>query len=591
MKNIFGAVTTEAKLNSLMSIIKRLNSSFDLGELFTVIMNEAKEVINSEGSSLLLIDKMTNELYFNVVTGSEGDVIKEIRVPMGMGIAGISAETGESIIVNDAENDSRIFKKVDQKSHITTRNLLCVPLVAKGNILGVLEVINKADGKDYDDNDLALLKTLADYAAIAVNNSDLYKELQRKAYESQALYELSQSYNESQNLNEMLGENIAVICEAMDASRVSIIIKNEESGEYKFKAGVGIEKEVLDNGKITIKDNVLSEVIKTGNAVFSADINADNRFPNNKSLRYDARSFVCAPLKNRDKIVGFVCATEKRGKTEYRASDASLLEMLAQQLYENYDHMLLMEQSREKEKIEAELSITAKMQQQILPVNFSNEHNLDISAVSRPAREVGGDFYDFIPLGNGKYVLLIADVSGKGMPAGLFMAISRSVIRVCFNESYSPAKVFEIANRHVYEDSKTGMFVTSFCCVVDTKKKKITYSNAGHFEQFFIRDENTKILTGLQSGNRPLGVIRDEKFNEKTISYKSSDALFMYTDGITEAINSREEQYGDDRLKTILEEKRNMSAADMIKQVIDHVALFTGDTEQFDDMTMMAVRF
>lgn len=576
------------KLDSLMNIVKNINTTIDLDETLSIIMDETQKITNSEASSLMLLDQRTKELYFNVATGSKGEVVKEMRVPYGKGVAGAVAKSGKGVIVKDAQNDPRIYKPVDEKTRMTTRNIICVPLVTKGQIIGVIEVLNKRGGKDYSKEDFSLLNAFSDFAAIAINNRSLYKQLERKAYEASALYQLSQSLNLSDDIDSMFQENIAVVCEAFEARRVSIIIK--EDGHFVFKCGIGISDEVLKNGKITVEDNVLELMLQSGSGIVCDDVNKDKRFYKNKNLRYKSASFVAAPLKIRDEVIGFLCVTERTNMIAYKNSDLELLEMLAHQIADNYDHMSLAIENKRKEKLEAELSITARMQQNILPTEFESEGMIDASAYSRPAYEVGGDFYDYFKLGENKYCVIIADVSGKGMPAGLFMAIARSVMRVRFNDTTSPAEVFSVANKHIFKDSKTGMFVTSFCCVIDTKERKITYSNAGHFEQYLLRNKSKKI-EHLHTSSKPLGVIEDETFEDKSINYSKGDVLALYTDGVTEAMNSEYEQYGDERLKSLLENIDDESSRNIIDSISESVDIFTGEAEQFDDMTMMMLRF
>lgn len=579
---------TEETLNSLISIGKRINSSLDLDETLSMILEEAKEIIKSEASSLMLIDEHTNELYFNVATGAKGAEVKEIRVPMGKGIAGIVAQTGEALLINDAQNDERIFKNVDQHTQMVTRTILCVPLVTKGKIIGVLEVLNKIGDQGYNKDDRNVLNAFADFAAIAINNRELYNNIQRKAYEASALYQLSQSLNVYTEMDDILRENIAVVCEALEAGRVSIIIK--ERDEFIFKAGVGIPDEVLKHGKVTVKDNVLANMLANKKGVYCKNVNESTYFPGNKSLRYKSTSFVSAPLFRRDEVIGFVSATERYRRLPYTQHDLYLLEMLAQQISENHNYLVMMEDLKNKEKIETELEIAARMQKDILPNEFPSNGEFDIAACSVPAKKVGGDFYDYIPMGNGRYGIIMSDVSGKGIPAGLFMAISRSVIRVNFLNMEGPSAVLKNANEHIYYDSKTGMFVTSFCCIVDTEANEITYSNAGHFEQYLFRQKSKKIVP-LYAKGKPLGVMPNETFIDKSIKYAKGDILLLYTDGITEAMNDRIEQFGEDRLQSLLEEvESHQRSSQIIETILANVREFAGDVEQFDDVTIMCIR-
>jgi sigma-B regulation protein RsbU (phosphoserine phosphatase) len=581
------SLLSRKELASLMGIVKSINSSLDLNETLAIIMDEAKKMMESEASSLLLLDRDRNEFYFNTTTDKKEGILKEIRVPVGTSVAGIVASSGKGLLINNAENDPRIFRFVDQKTDEVTRNILCVPLMVKGHVLGVLEVINKKGSAGFTEEDLDLLSTFSDFAALTINNRDLFRKMKSKAAETSALYRLSESINYCDSMDELLSENIRIVSEVLEAKRVSLIVR--EDGTFRFKAAAGIPEKVHNKDKVDININVLDYIMKTGRGVFSPDINEDDRFERNNRSRYRDHSFVAAPLKLKNTLFAFLCVTERTRKQPYQQSDLHFLEMLAQQISENYNHSKLSEEYKTKQMMEMELSITARMQQDILPKHFSTDGKLDIAARNIPARLVGGDFYDFIPLGPEKFAIIMADVSGKGLPAGLFMAISHSILRVYLSESRSPAELLMLANKHIFDGSKRGMFVTVFSCMVDTARKKIVYSNAGHFEQYFIKHIDDQIRPVHTSG-RPLGIFKEEEYYENTLYYDEGDLLFLYTDGVTEAMNTRLEHYGENRLKANLKKLKNGSCTNILDGVLHDIALFQGKAEQFDDMTLMAVR-
>lgn len=574
------------KFNIFMGIVKRINTSIDLNETLSLIMGGAKQLMKSEASSLMLIDHETNELFFNVATGEKGDILKEKRIPLHKGIAGIVAATGESLIINQAENDPRLYRHVDQITKFSTRNLICVPLVVEDHIIGVLEVLNKINKDSFSQADLETLKSFSEFAALAINQRNLYQRMENKAYETSVLYRLCETINSCDTIDDLLNENIRIVCEALQSDRVSIIAR--EGDAFVFKASVGIPPKVLKNRKVSVNENVLEYMIRTESGVVSPNIHEDERFEIKSPARYKNNSFVATPLKLRSKIVAFLCVTERKRKTPYQQWDLRLLEMIAQQIMENYLHSQLTEEFKNKQKMEAELAITARMQQDILPKEFPADGQLDIAACTIPAKIVGGDFYDFLPLGQGKYGAIIADVAGKGIPAGLFMAISRSTIRVHFAHTHSPAKILELANKHIFADSRSGMFVTCFCCILDTQKKEITYANAGHYVQYLLKSRTRQIVF-LHTQGKPLGVFPQETFQEKRLSYDPEDILVLYTDGVTEAVNAKFEEYGDRRLKTRIRSARESSSEGIMKLIIDDISKHQGNAQPFDDITLMVI--
>lgn len=574
------------KLASLIGILKEINSTFDLQDTLNFIMSEAKKIMGAQASSLMLLDQETKELYFNVATGGAKEVLREIRVPCGKGFAGLVAVSGESIIINDVKGDGRFYQEVDDKTHFTTRNLICVPLVVKGRIIGVLQVLNKVGSEPFTKEDLEIFTAFSDVAAIAINNRDLFIDMQRKAYEASALYRLSETINFCETIEDLIRENIAIICEVLQAKRVSLIMKSGQDLKLVYRAGFP-GGAVFDK---IIAGGILKYMMTTNAGVFSPNILHDGRFDNANNIRYQDKSFVAAPLKVKNQVVGFICITERERRQPFEYPDLRTLEMMAQQMVENYNHFRLSEEYKKKQLIETELSIAARLQHDILPREFPCEDRFDIAAINIPSKTVGGDFYDFIPLEGEKYGLVIADVSGKGITAGLFMALSRSFIRANFTSDRTPAGMLEIVNRQICRDSKAGMFVTCFCCVIDARKKSLTFSNAGHLKQYLV-DKKTGAIKTLTTRGRPLGVFDDSRYEDAAVKYRTGELLLLFTDGITEATDKRLKQYGERRLRRSLSGAGTQPCRGVLEKVLADISVFQGEAEQADDITAMAVRF
>jgi phosphoserine phosphatase RsbU/P len=255
----------------------------------------------------------------------------------------------------------------------------------------------------------------------------------------------------------------------------------------------------------------------------------------------------------------------------------------------------------EKEKLEtemarknAELQIAAEIQKNFLPETLPLTEGFDIAAKSIPAKEVGGDFFDVIPLEvmpitSSRTGIMIADVSGKGVPAALFMALSRIVVRVTAMWFKKPSEVINFANPIIANSSKTGMFVTLFYGIIDNETRTLTYVNAGHNPPLVLRKKTGEIeelpLTGIA-----VGALDDAEYTQEEISLALGDVMVFYTDGITEAVNDREEMYDLPRLIETIRKNSNGSSQELADEIIRSVFSFSGTTPQFDDITLMVVR-
>lgn len=242
----------------------------------------------------------------------------------------------------------------------------------------------------------------------------------------------------------------------------------------------------------------------------------------------------------------------------------------------------------------AELQIAAEIQKSFLPEAIPQIPKIDIAARNVMAKEVGGDFFDVIPyevmaLNEGNHGLLVADVSGKGVPAALFMALSRIVVRVNALWHHDPAKVIYHSNNAITQDSKSGMFVTLFFGMLNDKDRSLTYVNAGHNPPLIFRSRD-KTVERLPPTGICLGVMENQEYESRSVKIDKDDVLVMYTDGVTEAINTQEELFGEKRLIEIIQNNVHLPAQMILEGILSDVEKFAKDMPQFDDITLFVVK-
>ena len=245
-----------------------------------------------------------------------------------------------------------------------------------------------------------------------------------------------------------------------------------------------------------------------------------------------------------------------------------------------------------KERIESELSIAHSIQMSLVPNIFSpfpDCEQLDLFACLHPAKEVGGDFYDFF-LSDGKLYFVIGDVSGKGIPASLVMAITRTLFRIISSSTQSPKEIVEKLNNAIAKDNETNMFVTMFAGVLDYNTGEMKFCNAGHNPPLLItcKEHSVDFLTVEQ--NLPLGVVEGFDFVEQTMQLSMGDGMLLYTDGLTEAENVHRKLFGDEHARRVVKKCSAMLSKDLIENINEELALFVGKAKQSDDLTMLCFR-
>lgn len=243
----------------------------------------------------------------------------------------------------------------------------------------------------------------------------------------------------------------------------------------------------------------------------------------------------------------------------------------------------------EQERLLKELEIARRIQRNILPKTAPYIEGVELSATNIPAREVGGDFYDYVPVAKNQWGLIIADVSGKGMPAAIFMGLSRTIVRASTTGNKSTQNAMKHANELICRDSTSGMFVTLFYAVLDSIRMKFKYVNAGHNPPFLLRKGANDIIS-LEATGIPLGVMENIDIREREIDLLPGDMIVLYTDGVTEAINEKEEGFGKERLLKIIQKNRSLAAKEIVEKVQNEILMFAGTQPQYDDITLMIIK-
>ncbi len=239
--------------------------------------------------------------------------------------------------------------------------------------------------------------------------------------------------------------------------------------------------------------------------------------------------------------------------------------------------------------IQNELDVASKMQQSILPTRFPESPTYQVSGSMEPARNVGGDFFDIIPLEDGRIGLAIADVSDKGVPAALFMMSSRTLLRGAAIGSPDPGEVLGEVNHLLYENNEAAMFVTVFYAVFDPASGEFLYANGGHNSPLIVNADGNSTLLPL-TGGIALGMIPDIQYQHNTVTLAPGDTVVLYTDGVTEAMNDKQEEFGVERLHEVFVAAPPGDAREANLAVFQAVKAFVGDTPQSDDITCLALR-
>ena len=585
----------EYLLKEVIRVSGLINSSTHLDSLLREVMESVKSVFRTESCSILLVDKAKNELYFHLIAGEKEEEISKIRVPMGKGIAGTVAVSREPMIINDAQNDDRVYKVVDKSSGFVTRNILAAPLVAGDETVGVIEAINTIDRNNFNETDINLFLSFSDAAALAIQKTRLLEDLERSNKELAktvgelgSLYELGLAVNESKDDEDLFARSIKIISRELRTERTGIFIVSEEAKKLKIKA--------LINGTYeNLTENFLDTSIIIGSILQNKLLQHESFNTTNTTdpldLKFLSGPYVVIPMIFSDgKPFGAISISAPEDKTPFTQNQLRLLLTISSQFVKGYENIKLNRDMLAKKAMEKEIEITRNIQNNILPSKLPGGSNFEVGVKSVPAKEVSGDFYDSFKYNDGQFSFLIADVSGKSLPAAIFMAMSSSIIRTLSrNHDLSPDEILKQSNSLIYEDSQSGMFVTLFYIHYNPSTMMIKFASAGHNDQLWIKNDGSYEL--MKGKGAPLGVIPTGTYVGGNIQPQSGDLIVLYTDGAVEEKNSKDEEYGLEKFANEIIKRKHLPTQQIIEEVFKDIQNFAEGNEQFDDFTVMIFKF
>ena len=352
-----------------------------------------------------------------------------------------------------------------------------------------------------------------------------------------------------------------------------------------------LSSEVLEEG-----EGIVGEVAKTGKPVFVANAQNDPRIPKHPDPALAIRSMVYSPLIHDDSILGVLVVANPSSGLTFSEMDLSLVNSLAEQAalaIKNSDAMNL---RLAKTRMDSDLTLAKEVQELFLAQKSPECKGLDIDAQYLPSSQVGGDFYDFYKLSSTKFALCVADVSGKGVPASLLMAICQTSLRHYVNKSRMPSAVLKKLNQDLEMRIREDMFITIFLAIIDTQANTLTYARAGHEPALLAKNkkQGDPSIEKLHGSGMALGMVPSDLFEEtiedQTVPFETDDLLVLFTDGVTEAENEEKEEFGIDRLCETLSSSTSSKANVFNRKLLSELDDYSSDSFERDDLTIVAVK-
>jgi len=395
------------------------------------------------------------------------------------------------------------------------------------------------------------------------------------------LQRVAQRINSTLDMDVLLEEIVNDVAQTFGCSRSAVLLKDDKTNELIIVAVRGwtinyhLKGERFKIGEF----GMVGHVGATGETYYAPDVTVDHYYQVSEDL---TRSEVDIPLKSHGQLIG-VFNAQHNEFNGFSPARIQLLEALAGHIATAIENARMFQRERmEKDRMIKELSEAQRIQLSLFPSQSPEIPRFAVNGLCLPCQEVGGDWYDYIPLQDGRLAVVLADVSGKGMGAALLMSSTRTVLRLVAESGLPPAEVLSRVNRVLLKDFPTAKFVTMVYAILDPKSGSIAFASAGHLHPLFVDGRGAHFLE--TDAGLPLG-IREGSFSERTVEMTAGSRLVFYSDGVTEAMNSSFEQYGATRLR---DHVANPSAS--VQSLLNDVRTFTGGYSASDDVTVVMVQ-
>jgi serine phosphatase RsbU (regulator of sigma subunit) len=561
---------------------RTFNSTLEYEELNELVLKLVLTAVNSEAAMIFRYDRGRPEMKIRFMKCDNCKMVTFHR-EMGTGVVGWVTENREPIIINEAANDPRVDSEMERITKLGLRSVLALPLVGKGHMIGVIEAVNKVNGA-FTEEDLDILTGLNHQIAVAIDNAHLYREVKREALEKSLLNEIGKKLSETLERDEVLRAIMESLKQVVDFDAGAVFLLEPGGCDLRSIYSVGYALESDEDLSFKCTGGLVGAAASSGVAVNVPDVRNDSRyieaFPG-------TRSELAVPILSDGLVIG-VINLESRTPDAYDDRALALTDAFASQAAISLERARLHESILEGRKLEQQLNFAREIQRSFLPKRDPVIPGYDIAGRNTSSGQVGGDYYDFIPIVENHTGIAIADVSGKGMPAALIMASFRASLIAEIRNNYSIRTIGEKVNALLCESLEPGHYVTGVYGVLDSKHHILTFSNFGHNPPILLRQDGD--VEYLQEGGQVLGVTESATFESQTVMLGPGDIVLMFTDGVTEVFDSNGLEFGIQRLVEVLIQNADKTAVEIAEVIDSKVTGFASPSHVFDDLTTVVIK-
>jgi sigma-B regulation protein RsbU (phosphoserine phosphatase) len=570
---------TPARVDSLLlEVADVVNATLDLDTLLRRVSELIRRVIDYEIFAILLLNEKAQDLRIRFQVGHPPEMAERMRVKVGQGVTGLAAASREPVLVNDVREMPNFIE-----GPVGVRSELAIPLIIKNRVIGVID-IEASTPNFFTEEHRDLLTIVASRIAIGIENARLYTRVSKQAKTLVLLNEISRELTSILDLDQLLKRIGDLITRVIDYQMFSILLVDEGGSKLQHRFSLRFKENIHLKHDIPLGEGLVGASASSGQAVLVTDVSKDPRYI---SVNPETRSELCVPLIYKDKVIG-VLDLEHTRRGYFTEDHMRTISTLAAQIAIAIENARLYEQiSRQEKRLEQDLLLARELQYRLLPHSCPILQKAEFAAKFMPARAIGGDLYDFITYTGKQTAVAIGDVSGKGAPAAIYAALVSGIIRSHAAEEPSAAQMLEAINLSLAERPIEAQYVSIIYAVWDDDQRILQIANSGLPRPIYC---NKGKVERIEATGLPLGLFPSAEYDEFTFRAVPGDAFVFFSDGILDARNQHGNTFGRERAEQIVTRNCHKTADQIVTLIFDEVTAFVGDTEQFDDQSVVAIK-
>lgn len=562
----------------MLEIGEAVTSTLDLDEVLGRVAQSVARVIDYEIFAILLVNERSQDMRIRFAVGHLPEVVDGVRVKIGAGITGAAAATLEPQLITDVTTDPRYIHALSG-----VRSELAVPIVWKRQAIGVIDLQSQQLGAFTPTHRDALV-LVASRIANAIENAKLYRNAVSRERTLALLNDISREMTSILSLDELLTRTAEMVRRVIDYHLFSILLLNERGDKLEHRVSVKQGENIHIKQDVPLDHGIVGAAAQTRQPVLVRDVTEDPRY---LAVNAEVRSELAVPLLYQDEVIG-VLDLEHARKGYFNERHARTLSTLAAQMAIAIANARLYERvARAERRMDRDLRLAQQMQRHLLPSCCPSMARLEVAARSAPARELGGDLYDFIAYPGQRWGIVVGDVAGKGAGAALYGAVVSGILRAQAARPRGPGEVLAAVNEALLQRKIEAQFVTLLFALWNERGRRMVVANSGLPFPVHVTAAGCQ---QLKAAGLPLGMLEGRGYDEVSARLNPGDLLVFASDGITEAENRRGEEYGRIRLEGVLRHARAGSAEEVLEAIFGDVERFVAGAPAADDRTVVVVK-